>query len=138
VAASETAASQSGMIPTDEYFKLLIKGKQVDFKPFTAMAEKDKPFTDFLIPARKAGFELFMKRARVGAAKHVRVRPRISNWEVHGTLEIIDEALTETAIRAIFAQTRKVGLGDWRAGCTTPGRFGSFVSELQFEMTSDD
>lgn len=132
------AASQSGMIPCTEFFTFKVNGKQIDFKPFSAMAEKDKPFTDFLPAVKKAGFDILTKRARVGTAKHVRTRPRFSNWSVEGALEIVDDVITEDAVKAIFAQTRKVGLCDWRPGCTTPGKYGCFESRLRFEKTEDD
>ena len=73
------------------------------------------PFSDHLAFAAKCGFKLDVRRARVGAAKHVRVRPRFEGWSVSGTIRIITpdisrdnlSQLLEIAGRADIRELRK-------------------------------
>ena len=78
--------------------------------------------------ARGNGYSLFVKRARVGDKKHVRVRPRFDSWSISGNITVIDETITkETLTNIITFAGRFAGLGDWRPSSPkSPGPFGRF------------
>jgi hypothetical protein len=82
--------------------------------------------------ATKLGFELDIRRVKVGQSKHVRVRPRFDAWEASGTLIVNVDAkmLPNDVLSEIFSIGGRLGLGDYRPGCKTPGRFGVYTSEL--------
>jgi hypothetical protein len=97
-------------------------------------AIKDKPkFTDHLAAVKDLGFSLLVKRAKVGQAKHVRVRPQFNEWAASGSLIVTSKELTEKAIRSIFEKAgSEVGIGDWRPGSPqSPGPYGRFNSEIE-------
>jgi len=123
--------SQSGMYQVEQFWPLRVGGKTIamsDVEPLMAEAA----FSAHAAAAKKLGFALFTKRAAVGQSKHVRVRPRFSNWSASGTICVIDDQITETVLRQIleYAGTYK-GLGDWRPGGRTPGRYGMFAAEVR-------
>lgn len=126
-------ASQAGIWPSKEYFSFLCQGKEIGMDKIQAMT--DLPFAQQVQRCRDLGFTLFTKRARVGTSKHVRVRPRFDNWSVVGTLEVQDSIpeLTTQVIEQFFTLAGRIGLGDWRTGCKTPGPYGRFISELKFK-----
>lgn len=101
----------------------------------TAAIESLKTEPDFVKheeAARKLGFELFTKRARIGASKHVRVRPRFNAWHASGTLTVFDETITHDVLRNILEFAgRYAGIGDWRPSSPkAPGPFGKFTVEI--------
>lgn len=109
---------------------LLVGGKPVSFEPLDKL-EGTTDFTEHLAVVRKMGFDLFMKRVRIGQSKNIRIRPKFDRWSVVGTVEATEKELTRDVIDQIFTQAGKVGLGDWRPGCPTPGRFGMFHHTLK-------
>ena len=122
-------ASQSGLLIRHEFLNFSIPGHgQVPMKamidmhvdPFKIQAEK----------VRDLGFSLYVKRAKVGQSKHVRVRARFDQWLIRGEIEIISPAITYEILERMFDAAGRVGLGDWRPGCKTPGPFGMFSSTL--------
>jgi hypothetical protein len=124
------AQTQSGMLVTDEYWPLLVKGKPIPVEHILDLT-KEEDFAVHYDTARDAGFTLLVKRARIGAAKHVRVRPRFTAWSATGTLQVWDEQLKLPALVDIMrlAGTNK-GLGDWRPSSKTPGPFGRFEAKI--------
>jgi hypothetical protein len=79
----------------------------------------------------RAGFSLFVKRARIGSSKHVRVRPRFDVWTASGTITVLDDTLTPAVMQALLdVSGRLVGLGDWRPSSPASGRYGIFTAEL--------
>ena len=80
------------------------------------------------------GFELFVKRAKIGKAKHVRVRPMFRNWEAEGTLTVLDEEASglkhANLQRILDLAGAMVGLGDWRPSSPTPGCYGRFTAQV--------
>jgi hypothetical protein len=123
--------TQSGMTCVEAHWPLLIAGSQIPMAPIKAL-NKTPSYTENRKAAQDMGFDLFMKRARVGTSKHVRVRPIFRNWSLTGTFAVWDKALTEQALINIleFAGDRK-GLGDWRPGAKTPGQFGRFDATVK-------
>jgi hypothetical protein len=92
-------------------------------------------FRDHVMHCRKLGFQLYAKRAPVGASKHVRVRPRFEKWEVTGRFKVsaaAQDSLDETMLSKLFVLAgEQSGLGDWRPSSPkSPGPFGQFKAAL--------
>jgi len=125
------AQSQSGIMPRALGWPLLVNGKPIPAKPIQdLLGEKD--FAVHKETVEKLGFSLFVKRARIGASKHIRVRPRFEQWSAAGELSVIDEQITDSVLADILemAGTYK-GLGDWRPSSKTPGTFGMFRADIE-------
>lgn len=128
------AQTQSGMLVTEEFWPLLIDEKPIPVKVLFAL-EKEKDFDKHIEAAQKAGFLLFVKRAKIGKSKHVRVRPRFERWSASGTIQTWDDQITLSILRDIVAIAGKnKGIGDWRPSARTPGPFGRFRAEVD-ELT---
>jgi hypothetical protein len=123
--------SQSGIMPGEPNWPLLIKGKPIPFDPFKGLiGEKD--FAKHKDAAIAYGFSLFLKRAKIERSKHVRVRPRFEQWQTAGELFVIDEEITDSILQVILTQAgRYKGLGDWRPSSATPGSYGMFTAEVK-------
>lgn len=121
--------TQSGLLIRDEFCRFTVGGKQIAMREVDKL--KDRPFTEHLAAAQKLGFKLFVKRARVGQAKHVRVRARFDKWEVSGIIDVLVPEISHETLAKLFELAGKVGLCDWRPGCKTPGPYGMFTSELK-------
>lgn len=129
------AQTQSGMLVGEPFWPMLVPGpsapRQIPVAPILAL--KHEP--DFLIhkdTAKKFGFELFVKRAKLPqGAKHVRVRPRFSEWSISGTIIVWDDQITKSVLADILKYTGLYkGLGDWRPGGKTPGPHGMFTGTI--------
>ena len=78
------------------------------------------------------GFSLFVKRAKIGNAKHIRVRPRFENWSCTGDITILDSQISKEILQSILDICGQYkGLGDWRPGAKTPGPFGMFKATVK-------
>lgn len=122
--------SQSGLFITEDHMPVIVNGKPILASGINAL--RDFPFADQAAAVKDLGFTLFVKRAKVGAAKHVRVRPRFEEWELRGTIEIMAKEITEAHLRQMFEIGGFYkGLCDWRPGSPkSPGRFGRFKPKL--------
>ena len=121
--------TQSGLIVETEFAQLLVKGKPI---PLAALKEmRDKSFSEQSKHAAKLGFRLWAKRARVGQAKHVRVRPRFDEWSMRGVIVVVSPEITAEILTQLFTLAGNVGTGDWRPGCRTPGVYGQFDAALK-------
>lgn len=125
------AQSQSGMEPVEDFWTLTVRGREIPWSALAALVEV-REFGLHKAAARDLGFELFVKRAKIGQAKHVRVRPRFLEWKLSGHIRVFDEQITETVLRQIL-QIGGIykGLGDWRPSSKTPGPFGRFEAHVQ-------
>ena len=127
------AQTQSGLMVNESDWNLLIKGKTVPYAPFESLIEN----SDFQAHEQAAidhGFVLFVKRAKIGAAKHIRVRPRFNpGWQISGTITVFDDAITTDVLRNILTFAGAyAGLGDWRPSSPkSPGPFGKFTAEVE-------
>jgi len=120
--------TQSGMLVDGSHWPLLVNGKTVPAAPLLALVAESE-FSEHQRVAEKFGFSLYLKRAKIGASKHVRVRPRFDNWATSGTVTVWDDQLTVEALRNIFTSAGLYkGLGDWRPGSKTPGPWGMFTA----------
>lgn len=128
------AQTQSGILVDQIAWPLLVNGKEIPFTPFRALADANESDFEVHEQAAKAnGFELFVKRAVIGASKHVRVRPRFDNWSCGGTITVVDETLTRDVLTNILTFAGAfAGIGDWRPSAPKgPGPFGRFTAEIK-------
>lgn len=121
--------SQSGLFITEEHLAFESAGNAIDFQAIAQL--KDKPFRDQAEAAKRLGFRLFVKRAAVNKTKHVRVRPRFDSWKVQGEIQVLAAEITKDILEEMFEEAGKIGLGDWRPGCKTPGPFGMFDAAVK-------
>jgi len=123
--------SQSGMGIFSEYldFRCGPENERVAIGDIIALA--DMTFEQQADAVRQFGFRLFVKRAKIGTSKHIRVRPRFDQWTASGTVVTTKQELTFDAVSKLFELAGSVGLCDWRPGCKTPGPFGMFTSVLE-------
>jgi len=127
--------TQSGIAIDQEQFALLAGDREIAVKPLNDLiGEMD--FNRHLDTAEKAGFELLVKRAKVGQSKHVRVRPMFRQWIAVGTFTVMDEelsGLTQIVLQTILNQAGALcGLGDWRPSSPkSPGSYGKFATTLE-------
>jgi hypothetical protein len=120
--------TQSGLLMDTEFCEFTTGGKQIPIKNIAGM--KEKPFEEQAAGVEKLGFRLFVKRAKVGMSKHIRVRPRFDDWQVRGSIQILKPEITFDILEQLFELAGSVGLCDWRPGCKTPGPYGMFTAEL--------
>jgi hypothetical protein len=123
--------TQSGILMSDVYWPLLVGGKTIAYEPLKRLlGEKD--FEKHKAEVKSLGFELFIKRAKIGSSKHVRVRPRFEKWGTIGELTVVDEQIT-TSVLTDIAEIggHYKGLGDWRPSSPKkPGSFGMFTATI--------
>jgi len=123
--------TQSGMMVTEEAWPILIDGKPVPFGPLAALREESE-FADHKTICAEMGIDLFVKRAKIGTSKHVRVRPRFHRWSLSGTLSVWDDQITLAVLEDILEICgSQKGLGDWRPSGRTPGPYGRFTSTIK-------
>jgi hypothetical protein len=126
--------TQSGVMIDGEGFDLLIGGEAVEIKPFNALIGNND-FAAHVEAAESAGFELLVKRAAVNRAKTLRVRPMFRQWELTGSLTVLDEeqsGLTAAVLTQVFNIGGSLcGLGDWRPSSGASGTFGRFRAEVR-------
>lgn len=125
------AATQSGIVVDQIGWPIITPKGPVKWAEFKKL-ENEEDFEVHVAAALDAGFELFVKRVRIGNKKWVRVRPRFDSWSVSGTITVLDTTLTTGIIETLFSQGgRFVGLCDWRPGSMSSGRYGMFETEVK-------
>jgi hypothetical protein len=128
--------SQSGLLINDYQWPLRINNKIISMSDINALLDIES-FAEQESLVKELGFSLFVKRARIGQSKHIRVRPRFDNWSIAGTITILDSQITKDILLAILeAGGRYKGLGDWRPGANKPGPFGMFEIQLNSTKTT--
>jgi hypothetical protein len=128
---SMKAQTQSGIICNEIGWPLVIKGRTIDANALMALTAEDD-FAKHEAAAVAAGFSLFVKRARVGTSKHVRVRPRFEGWTATGTLTVVDPQISTAMLQTILTFAGNFcGIGDWRPSSPTPGQFGRFTATVK-------
>ena len=123
--------SQSGILSEDFHWCFKTEGKAIQM----AQIQKLRKLATFKVhvdAVESLGFSLFVKRAKIGASKHIRVRPRFDNWTASGQLIIIDDQITDKVLSDILdISGRLKGLGDWRPSAPqAPGPFGTFEARI--------
>lgn len=126
------AATQAGLVVNEIGWPLVVGGGVVPTEGIFALAN-ELDFKRHEELAEQLGFSLFVKRARIGKGKHVRVRPRFEEWSASGTITVLDENITKEALRNILSMAGVYcGLCDWRPGTSgKPGLFGKFFAEVE-------
>lgn len=124
--------SQSGIIPLQEFFPLLVDGEEIPLKDIKAI--EDESFAEQARLVKDFGFSLFVKRCTPPGqkSKHVRVRPRFENWSFRGQVQVQDALISREILERIFDTAgRMSGIGDWRPSSPSkPGPYGTFTSKV--------
>ena len=110
-------------------------------EPIEALMDEDE-FDAHLEAVKGMGFDLLVKRAKVGTSKHIRVRPMFKSWALVTTLVVPDpkeSGLTREVLQKILDKAGSLcGLGDWRPSSRTPGQFGRFKATVEPVEEEDD
>lgn len=127
--------TQAGIMVDTQQFDLIVGDKPVPVDPFKGLIG-NLDFLEHIKVAEDSGFELLVKRARVGQAKHVRVRPMFRSWSASGTFTVMDpdtSGLTKEVLDLILRQAGAlVGLCDWRPSSPkASGTFGKFQPTIE-------
>lgn len=126
------AASSSVWL--DDEFYPIINGDSgtVPLAPLRRLGDCND-FTEHLAAAKRHGFKLDVRRARINNRKHVRVRPRFEpGWIVVGAVELADpETLPPEVLARLFEIAGRRGIGDYRPSSKSPGPFGMFDAKLK-------
>jgi hypothetical protein len=127
------SVTQSGMAFTDPFLKFYINGSKMPVPMASVLAlQTVEDFDQHLKTVRDLGFALDIRRARVGASKHVRVRPVFEKWSAVASLSVWADVLTEDALNTIFyIAGDRYGLLEWRPSGRRPGPFGRFTVTLK-------
>lgn len=127
------AQTQSGIVVDQGSWPIIVNGgKPISVKAIRGLLDEDD-FSKHEETVKAHGFELFVKRAKIGQAKHVRVRPRFDNWSCEGSVTVLDDMITTDVLKNIitFAGVY-AGIGDWRPSSPkSPGPFGKFNAEVK-------
>lgn len=123
--------SQSGIFISSEYCTLLNDGKPVPIKEIHAA--RNRTFAEQKEVARKLGFDLLVKRAKVNTSKWVRVRAKFDSWSLTGNLTVGEVAITPKVLAEMFDKAGRLsGLCDWRPSSKiSPGSYGMFRATLK-------
>lgn len=125
--------TQYGLFVDQIQFDLLVSGKKIPVAPINEYIG-NMDFYAHESFAEQQGFELFVKRSKIGQTKHVRVRPMFRDWTAIGSITVIDEeqsGLTRDVLQRVLDLAGGMcGLGDWRPSSRTPGSFGKFTATL--------
>lgn len=123
--------TQTGLLIPNDCLFFSNGGQRINMSEF--VENRNEKFSEQLTRARKHGFDLLIKRAVVGTGKHVRVRPMFRAWEASGTITVTAPEFDLERLQQLFDLAGTVGLGDWRPGGKTPGRFGMFEASVKFK-----
>jgi hypothetical protein len=126
--------TQSGIMLDQQQFDLFVDGKLVSIDKIKPLiGEPD--FAEHIRVAEENGFELLVKRAKIGQAKHIRVRPMFRRWVAVGSLTVLDEeifGITKEILELILRQSGALcGVGDWRPSSPSSGTFGKFAPTVK-------
>jgi hypothetical protein len=126
--------TQSGIMLDQQQFDLYVGGQLIGIESIKPLIGNTN-FNEHLDLAESLGFELLVKRAKIGKAKHVRVRPMFREWEVRGSLTVLDSelsGLTQPILETILSQSGALcGLCDWRPSSPSSGTFGKFKPTIE-------
>ena len=126
------AQSQSGILINELLWPIETTNGIVNWDPiFKLIGQEDFKEHEKLV--KELGFELFIKSAKIGQAKHIRVRPRFDQWTASGTISVFDDMITKTVLEQIFYMAGTYcGICDWRPKSPkSPGQFGRFDATIK-------
>jgi len=125
--------TQSGIILDQQQFDLYVSGERIKCSDLTELVGNND-FASHLETAEMLGFELNVKRAKIGKAKHIRVRPMFRDWTLEGSLTVLDTelfGLTQRILETILNQAGALcGICDWRPSSPSSGTFGKFQPKI--------
>lgn len=124
-------ATQSGIFVPTEFIELRVGKDNERVAIEDVVALRDKPFSAQAQDVQDLGFRLFVKRAKVGMSKHVRVRPRFDRWTARGEIEVVAPEITFEIVSRLFDLAGRGGFGDWRPASKSPGAFGMFTAKIK-------
>lgn len=130
--------TQYGFQLTDVGFKFYNNGEEIKTDWINELRGNNE-FKQHVDAVESHGFDLNIKRARIGngknAKKHIRVRPQFTNWSAEGDIQVINPevtGLTHDVCQRLFDIAGSIiGLGDWRPSCASAGMFGCFAATVQ-------
>ncbi len=122
----------TGIFFAEPSFPLLVGPQRKLISIADIEAIKDKEFVDQRAAVRAMGFDVDVRRATVGRAKHVRTRPRFDQWAVDGSVLVNTTGnITLSVVNELFSIAGMLrGIGDWRPCSKKPGPFGTFTAEI--------
>jgi len=122
--------TQCGIVLSEPHIPLIVGGNLI---AVSDIDEIDGTFAEQAQAVKSLGFRLFVKRAKIGSSKHVRVRARFDEWSAVGNVMVTAQEITEPILREMFEIAGfYVGLCDWRPSAPkSPGPFGRFTAELE-------
>lgn len=125
------AQTQSGMMSETPSWLLTLDGASIAWADIEKLKDEPK-FSAHKAHCHALGFDLLVKRAKIGTSKHIRVRPEFpAGWRLHGRLAVWDDQLTLPVLEQILHYAGQYkGIGDWRPGGKTPGPYGVFDAEI--------
>lgn len=126
------AMTQSGIVVDQSSWTLIGPKGKFEYAGIEPLTLED----DFAVhesTVADLGFSLFVKRAKIGQQKHVRVRPRFDVWSCAGSVTVLDDQISLDVIRNIFTYAGFYsGLCDWRPSSKqSPGQFGKFSAVVE-------
>jgi hypothetical protein len=127
--------SQSGIMPREPYWPVCV-GQKYDQEITVSKLLKltdEKNFAAHKEIVAAHGFKLDVRRAKIGASKHVRVRPWFARWQTQGVLVVVDEQITAGVLEDLLeVGGRYKGLGDYRPSAPkSPGPHGTFTAVIK-------
>lgn len=128
---AEACTSIIGVDETIEFFEFFGPKGKVHIADIEKMKDV-LTYKEMVDAVEELGFSLFAKRAKIGKAKHVRIRPRFSKWAVRGTIQVEGQEFDFDTLKELFRLAGNGGLLDWRPWSPeSPGIYGQFDSELK-------
>lgn len=124
--------SQSGLVVNEVLWPVVTSVGVVPWAQIAPLIHEPE-FAAHKDAAHALGFELFVKGAKIGNAKHIRVRPRFDTWTASGTITVLDDTITQEVLSQVLEQAGMYcGLGDWRPSSPkSPGSWGRFTAEVK-------
>lgn len=124
------AQTQSGMGVDEAFTPLLVNGRHVEW-PALAALQDEAEFARHKHVTGTLGFDLVVRRVRVGTSKHIRVRPKFDRWALEFPVSVWDDQITDEVLKTLFEYAGQYkGIGDWRPSSPQkPGPYGRFRVE---------
>ena len=124
--------TQSGVMVNEIQWPIEVNGTTIPWPEVNKLLEEED-FSVHQETVKGLGFNLFVKGARIGRSKHIRVRPRFDTWKATGTIVVFDESITQDVLARVFDVAGKYcGIGDWRPSAqTSPGPWGKFEAKIR-------
>lgn len=126
--------TQSGLVLGEICPPLFVNGGRISVDQIDSLKDEEE-FDVHLATVRELGFDLLVKRAKIGQSKHIRVRPMFENWSIVTSVAVVDPAESGITMEILQKILNKAGsfcgLGDWRPSSRTPGQFGRFKALVE-------